>query len=155
MDLTSVLIDPCGNACDFCTGKHAGIFPKVVRAGVKKALVILFLGGGRATPIVNPTLEGDEAFVKALRDYPNAQRLLFGSRSKYPPEPRDIKKLVVMLLTAGILACCISYAESDTEKNKPIVMACLASDDEGNLFLSDDERWSRIPTKPSLDPNND
>jgi len=147
VDLASVQIHPCGDACDFCSGKYGLIFPKVVRPGVKKALISLFLGSG--TPIVDPILEGDEAFVKALQNYPDAQRLLFGSRAKSPPELREIKKVVVILFAAGILTYRISYAESDSEKKNPIVMARLASDDDGNLFVDDDERWRYIPTKPS------
>jgi hypothetical protein len=144
-DPFSVEMQPCGNACDYCLGAHAQKFPRIVHAGVKRALVSLFLG---ANPMDNPTL--DDVLVERLQSYPNAQKEFFASRAKGKPEPRQIKKLILMLLAAEILTYRIGYDDTDAAKNNPKVLARLNYDDDGNLFLNNPSCWSRIPSKEPI-----
>jgi len=104
----------------------------------------LFLGENQ---IDNHTF--DKALIDALRKYPNAQRELFGSRAKGLPEPREVKKLITLLLTVQILTYRISFDKDDKDKKNPIVLARLNYSD-GNLFLYDNACWSRIPSKPAI-----
>ncbi len=94
----------------------------------------------------------DEGLVESIQTYPNAQREIFGSRARGKPEPRNIKKLIVMLIAAKILTYRITWEETDAEKKNPIVLGRLNIDEDTNdLCLTIPSYWERIPMKPALD----
>ena len=85
---------------------------------------------------------------------PTPQKVIFASRAKGTPEPRDVKKLIVMLLCAEIITYRISYASDDLEKRNPLVLARLNHYENGALYLNDDSRcWRLIPSKEAIPQN--
>jgi hypothetical protein len=140
-------IAPCVNLCDYCGGKYKnnGFFPKIVTQNLKKALIEIFCGESN---LLLPTM--DDAVVTALRNYPNASRLIFGSKSKFRPPPINIQKVILLLLAAEIITYRIHFDPLDEDKKKPIILARLNASSNGDLLVNSDEAWSRIPSKPAL-----
>jgi hypothetical protein len=89
----------------------------VSKAGVKKALLDLFLGNRM---ILKPTLNGN--LIDALRTYLNAHTEFFRSNSLKPPQPNQIKQLILMLLASKILTPKILFDEADIEKQSPLLL---------------------------------
>jgi hypothetical protein len=137
-----VPLDPCVDACDFCIGTYKSLFPAIVKVNLRKALLDLFIG---EYAMEAPTI--DKVFVDGLKSYPSAQLLIFGSKAKGCPEPRNVKKVILMLIAARIVTHRIVYAETDEEKKNPIVWARLNMDSEGNLVVYNDLYWAHIPQK--------
>lgn len=138
-------IEPCKDACDVCTSKHKQKVPRVVHAGLWRALVSLFFG---EDPIDNLTM--DDVLVERRRAYLNALKEFFGSKAKGTPEPRDTKMPIVMLLCAEIFTYQIGYAADDSEKRNPIVLARLKPHANGTLYLNDDSHLSLIPSRAAI-----
>jgi hypothetical protein len=78
------------------------------------------------------------AFVVALRDYPNARCLLFGSKRQTKPDLGAYKKLVLLLLAAEIITYRIYFEEDDIEKKTMIILARLNATSDGNLYKNCD-----------------
>jgi len=150
-------LEPCRVACQFCIdgGIHPR-FPRIIVAGVRQALLDLFLGDAQLTM---PVLDKD--LVEALRSYPNAQRQFFGApRATKPPLRADINLLVLMLITARILTYRLVEQTVDAENEqatssstgtafRPIiaVVAKLALTPDNLPALFDEARWNRLPQK--------
>ena len=62
--------------------------------------------------------------VIGIQQVPGSRKLLFGGRvmSNKPPEPVQIKKVLLLLYAAEIISFAISYAPDDSDKTKPIVV---------------------------------
>jgi hypothetical protein len=143
---SSVMIPPCGSGCDFCMGVYKkDHLPTVVHAGLKIVLHDLFLG---PKAIKDTTLK--DGFVTAIRDYPDAQKIIFASKARAKPERRFITRLILMLFSARILTHSITFDDDDKDKKKPIVCARLNSDDDRNLYLYDQSCWDLLPSKPAM-----
>ena len=148
----SVVIEPCRNACDYCIRAVAPLppvhfpappaFPSLRKDGVKRAVLDIFLG---ARMVAKPTF--DSVLVDALRSYPNAQFELFHSNATKPPQPKQIKQLLLMLLAAGILSYNIVFDDDDTERKAPIIIGRLSFTVDMQLCINDDAYWAAIPLK--------
>ena len=106
------------------------MFPKIIIEKMKATLVDRFISGPNKIKSGGCSL--DNILVKSLQNYPNINRLVFGSKSKYKPEPKTIKKLILMLIAAD----CITL--DDKNKDRPIVTAVLSVDENSFLNLYND-----------------
>jgi hypothetical protein len=148
ISVRSIPLPPCPTdapQCSYCNGSLASQFPKVVKTGVQSVLFDIFLGE-HATG--NLTL-GDTLIV-ALRQYPSSNNLMFGWKANNKPEPRHLKKVVLLLLSAKILGFRIQFAEDDEDKKHPIVLArLLPSHHRIGLAIHSDEYWTKIRLRAS------
>jgi hypothetical protein len=92
----------------------------------------------------------DDAAVTALQNYPNASRLIFGSKSKFCPPPINVQKVILLLLAVEIITYRIHFDPLDEDKKNKIILARLNSTSNGDLPVNSDEAWNRIPSKPAL-----
>eukprot|EP00550_Attheya_septentrionalis_P003008 CAMPEP_0198281358 /NCGR_PEP_ID=MMETSP1449-20131203/1336_1 /TAXON_ID=420275 /ORGANISM="Attheya septentrionalis, Strain CCMP2084" /LENGTH=664 /DNA_ID=CAMNT_0043977123 /DNA_START=30 /DNA_END=2020 /DNA_ORIENTATION=+ len=140
-----VEIEPCHNLCDYCDGryKNNGFFPKIVTQNLKKALIEIFCGPNN---LLLPTL--DDALVTALRNYPNASRLIFGSKSAFRPPQINVQKVILLLLASEIITYRIHFDPLDEDQKKPLILARLNATFNGDLLVNCDDAWSKIPSKP-------
>jgi hypothetical protein len=126
--------------CSYCNGSLANQFPKVLKQGVQSVLFDVFLGEHAEG---NMTL--GEGLITALRQYPASNFLVFGWKATNKPEPRHLKKLVLMLLAAKILGFRIHFSSEDEERKHPIVLArLLPSQYRVGIALHSDEYWAKI-----------
>ena len=99
---------PCLNSCSFCLGEYSDIAPPLNRAGVCIILMDLFSGTNR--------ISGDITFMPVLLDhikkYPGCNRLVFGVNSNKRPAPIQIKKMLLVLISANILNHTASVEDS-------------------------------------------
>jgi hypothetical protein len=141
--LRDIPLPPCpsdGPQCSFCNGSLASQFPKVLKDGVQTVLFDIFLG---ENAVGNLTL-GD-TLISVVRQYPTSNNLMFGWKATNKPEPRHLKKLVLMLVAAKILGFRIHFADDDEERKFPIVLArLLTSQYRVGLALHSDEYWTKI-----------
>lgn len=87
--------------------------------------------------------------VIGIQQVPGSRKLLFGGRvmSNKPPEPVQIKKVLLLLYAAEIISFAISYAPDDSDKTKPIVVAQLGMNN-GTPSLFQTENWKSLPLQP-------
>jgi hypothetical protein len=136
---------PCENACTYCLGKYDKMFPKLVMSGVRTVLLQLFVGpqamAGR------PSIEKE--LVDSIRKFKNSNRLLFGTNSDKTPEPKHVKKMIVMLLAAGIIDYSADRKETTKGKYQVTIIASLAfvAGDPSKLALNDDSYFECLPLK--------
>jgi hypothetical protein len=96
-----LLADPCGDPCSFCDGTYAYMFPCISCRGVVSVFFGLFIVG----PCVILDIRRIETVIKAIKEMQHSGRLIFGTNSDKPPAPILVKKLLLMLIAAGILEC--------------------------------------------------
>jgi hypothetical protein len=144
---SNVALPPCPTGapqCSCCNGTLASQFPKLVKAGVQTVLFDLFLGEHASTA---PLTLGD-SLISAIWQHPLSNNLMFGWLASNKPEPRHLKKVVLMLVAAKILGFRIHYLDDDKEKKHPIVLARLLKNDlTQGLALHSDDHWTRIRLK--------
>jgi hypothetical protein len=143
----------CTDRCSFCLGLYKDIFPKVVRTGTVAVLMDVFLHQRQH----NPVLIVDTSLVDAIRDYksPNgvdSKELILSSKSKGKIRPIDVKKVILMLLSAGVLGLEPKFTpaqkQDDKEKDDKVEFhATLQHDEDRTLTLYDDSIWDIIPQK--------
>lgn len=127
---------------------NSGVYatlPCIVISGVQQALVNLFV----------PSLPGeggltlDTGLVEILQNYPNANKIFFASCVQGFPDKPIIKKLVWVLVTAGIITHNAVYTDAigDIPALRRTVarLACIT---DGALHLSHPYYWSQIPSQP-------
>jgi hypothetical protein len=86
-----------------------------------------------------------DSLISAIQQYPASNHLMFGWKANNKPEPRHLKKLVLLLLAANIMGFRIHFADKDEEKKHPIVLACLLrSEHRIGLALHSDEYWTKL-----------
>jgi hypothetical protein len=96
-----LLSDPCLNRCSFCNGSYNYMFPRLDHRGVVQVFFGLFIVG----PSVILDLRRIETVINSLKAMQHSARLTFGTNSDKPPAPILVKKLLLMLMAAGILEC--------------------------------------------------
>jgi hypothetical protein len=70
---------------------------------------------------------------------------MFGWKANNKPDPRHLKKVVLLLLASEILGFRIQFAEDDEDKEHPIVLAqLLTSDYRIGLALHSDDYWTKL-----------
>jgi hypothetical protein len=146
----SVPLAACGNACDYCLRNNGDVtankaFPSVVRLGLKRVLLDLFIGERR---VLNPTIDDD--FTKVVQRYPSIQRIVFASKSKKVPEKMKIEQLLLMLLVSSILTFQVQFDDDDEKHKNPKIVARLNIDVDGELCVTQDVHWIGIPLKDAL-----
>jgi hypothetical protein len=134
----TVEVQPCRITCDYCLRSETlqppptlgpqAAFPAIAKVGVKRVLLDLFLGDRM---LLKPVLDGN--LIEALRTYPEAQSAFFESSSTKPPQPKQVKQLILLLLATKILCHKIFYKDDDVDKKTPILLARLNYDAEMNL----------------------
>jgi len=135
----SEFLPPCRTDCSYCRGEYSGangMFPLISKKGISSLLTKLFIGGVDANGQRVPSLSDrtvPDGIVKAIQDFPGSRKLLFGGKttSEKPPEPIKVKKVLLLLLAAQILAFAIEYGKEDEAKKNPIVVIQLNVGDEG------------------------
>jgi hypothetical protein len=135
----------CLDACSYCLGKHKLIFPTLVRHGVTSVLLQLFIGPNQMK--TRPVLDKD--LVHGIRNFKGSNRSIFGTNSEKKPEPLLVKKLILMLLGAKILAYSAERKEISTGKFGVTVYGALAfiTGDTTRLAINDDAHWALLPLK--------
>jgi hypothetical protein len=87
------------------------MFPQKVRHGVTSVLLQLFIGPNQLK--TRPILDKD--LVHGIRNFKALNRSIFGINSDKKPEPLLVKKLILMLLGARILAVVLCGTNRDVE----------------------------------------
>jgi hypothetical protein len=83
--------------------------------------------------------------MSAIRQHPLSNNLMFGWLASNKPEPRHLKKVVLMLVAAKLLGFRVHFSDDDKEKKHPIVLARLLKNAHANgLALHSDECWTKI-----------
>jgi hypothetical protein len=115
-------------------------FPKIIKTGVQSVFFNVFLGEDAPG---NLTL-GD-SLISAIRQHPASNHLMFRWKATNKPEPRHIKKVLLLLVAAKILGFRIHFADNDKTKKHPIVLAwLLTSKFQVGLALHSDEYWTKL-----------
>jgi hypothetical protein len=144
---------PCGQYCSFCRNEYygpKGMFPLLSKRGIKEILMRIFIGGGvDSVGLAVPALSDwsvPDGMVKGIQAVQGSRKLLFGGRvtSDKPPEPVQIKKVLLLLYAAEILLFGNTYTADDKNKKNPIVIAQLNMSG-GTPCLFDDEYWKLLP----------
>ena len=143
LPISDVPLAPCSNdtpQCSYCSGSLVSQFPKLLKAGVQTVFFDIFLGDNATGHL---TL-GD-SLITSVRQYPASNNLMFSWKATNKPEPRNVKKVVLMLVAAKILGFCIQFKDDEEEKKHPIVLArLLKSTYHIGLALHSDEYWTKI-----------
>jgi hypothetical protein len=75
-------------------------------------------------------------------------RLIFGTNSEKPPAPILVKKLLLMLIAAGILVCehVVISSNDAGPKEYDLALGLATSGPDGTILaLHEDSFWQRIP----------
>jgi hypothetical protein len=78
------------------------MFPRISRRGVVSVFFRLFIVLG---PSFILDIRRIETVIKAIKAMQHSGRLIFGTNLDKPPAPIMVKKLLLMLIAAGILEC--------------------------------------------------
>ena len=143
------LPEPCRSFCQYCINK--GIHPSfkpIHISGGKQILSNLFIAD---QALVQPGITSE--LVDGIINYPNAQMLLFGSKSKKKPPRCDISRFIMLLITARLVGYKLITIITD-EKNingdrieKEKLIGFLATDNHSIPLIFNDTNWSRLPQK--------
>ena len=90
---------PCLTSCSFYTGKYDKLFPAIIRGGVCAVIMDLFSGENR----ISGTITFYPMLIESIIKYKGCNRLVFGVKSDKKFAPIEVKKLVMILVSAGIL----------------------------------------------------
>ena len=102
--------------------------------------------------------------IDLIRKYKGCNRLIFGVKSDKQPAPIDVKKLVLILVTARILGHCAVVEKNQTDGLNDIVSVKIkatlaqsitsnAANNDGGVVsfaLFDDYYWYRIRVREAL-----
>ena len=127
--------DNCGH-CTACTKQHL-VMP-FSRSGIKHVLFDLFIDG----PLVINSSRNMEAVVHAIRHYPSAGAIIFHSSNKRIMSPSNIKKVLLILIVAGIMSITYNHEKDD------IVLGLARGfiHDSDILSIEKDDLWEMINT---------
>jgi hypothetical protein len=151
IDSSGVVLAPCSTLCQYCidNGQVHKSFERFVRDGVQQALVQLFFSEER---LLEPSIDGDEALIVALTDYPFAQRLFFDSGAAKKPQKAAIKRLLLLLITADLIRLRYVTKVLDDERLEATLIAWIPFlPSSCSPVLIDDSRWARLPLKEPKD----
>jgi hypothetical protein len=105
----------------------------------------------------NPLLLVDSSLVESIRDYKGptgkfSKELILNSRSKGKIRPIDVKKIILMMITAGIIGLepkltNTTSTDGQEQDEKVEFHATLLHDTDRSLSLYDDKIWEIIPQK--------
>ena len=129
-----VLPNPCGY-CPFCCGER--IVLPISRKGAKHILFELFVDGDHFMTDSRNTVN----VINAIRNYPDVGCHLFASKNKRIASPSNIKKFLLVLITAKIIT--ISY---DSKQQHVICGLARAAPHSDELAVDSDGHWSSIYT---------
>ena len=90
----------------------------------------------------------DKDLVDALKKYPGSNWMMFGTNSEKWPEPILVKKLVIMLIAAGILRYYPEQKEKSPGKFEVTIYGSLAFvAGDNTLALSNATYWTLLLLK--------
>ena len=126
----------------FCNKAYKKTFPKFRRAGVELVLLSVYTGR-RYVP--EGSLFTTSVIVEAIRRFDNGREVIFGVKprpGKAPRdlEPREIKKLILVLIAGSILRCSFHRGE----KRNDIVIKPRLTTENRNCFTAEDEAWAPL-----------
>lgn len=127
--------EDCGH-CPFCL-KQQLVIP-FSRAGIKRVLFDLFID----SPHLINSNRNINAVLKAIRCYPSAGIVIFASNNKRIMSPSNIKKMLLILITCGILT--LTYVKDIDDV--VVGMARVSNHDDDVLAIDDDTLWGMIET---------
>jgi hypothetical protein len=108
------------------------------RAGIKRVLFDLFID----SPHLINSNRNINAVLKAIRCYPSAGIVIFASNNKRIMSPSNIKKMLLILITCGILT--LTYVKDIDDV--VVGMARVSNHDDDVLAIDDDALWGMIET---------
>ena len=91
--------------------------------------------------------------MNSIRDFPNVQELLFGSKKKKKPDKFIVDRLVMMLITCRLIGYkLINIARHEvndnlSKKDDGKLVAFLNTNDHGEPLIFQDINWRRLPLK--------
>jgi hypothetical protein len=141
---------PCEQWCSFCRREYPRLFPVVHRLGVQQVIMDIFVN---PTKQVGGVLTLDDTLVQSIRCYKSdddidSMKLILGSDAKGDMRPIDVKKLLLMLCSSGIISV---KPQVDREKQgySSIVLLPMLSQHPitKQYLLYSENHWSRIPQK--------
>jgi hypothetical protein len=139
------LPDPCGDRCSFCDGTYDLTFPRISRQGV----VIVFFGLFIVGPSVILDVRRLLTVINSIKSMKQSARRIFGTNSDKAPAPILVKKLVLMLIAAGILECQHVLIAGNTEAGSDeydLALGLATTGPNGTILcLHDDSFWRRLP----------
>jgi hypothetical protein len=137
--------DPCGDRCSYCNGTYAGTFPSIVRRGVVAVFFALFVVG----PSVILDVRRIQTVIDSIKALPSSARLIFGTNSAKSPAPILIKKLLLLLIAAGILECehvAITSNDNADSNEYDLALGLATTGPDGTILcLNVDSFWLRLP----------
>jgi hypothetical protein len=137
--------EPCHDRCSYCDGTYDATFPRIARQGV----VTVFFGLLIVGPNVILDLRRIQTVIDSIKAMRNSGRLIFGTNSAKAPAPIMVKKLLLMLIAAGILECqhvLVSGTIEEGDANYDLALGLATTGPDGTtLCLHVDSFWSRLP----------
>ena len=128
------------------------MFPAIIREGVTSVLLDLFVGSAR----IESRVSIGDVLLKKICAYKSVSRIIFGIKTDKPPAPVSVKKMLLVLLAAGILGYDIVKKKTNRDNKEEITYGeifgflSFTIDSDGTkknmLALHDDVYWSRVLT---------
>ena len=88
------------------------MFPAVNRSGLTRILLDIFMGVNR----INGTCTIDNSILKAIVEFEESSMLIFDLKSKNKPALVLVKKVLLVLIAAGILGYSMKNTNTAAEK---------------------------------------
>ena len=142
----------CVNSCSFCLGECKDMFPAIIRESVTSVLLDLFVGSNR----IEGRVSIGDVLIKNICAYKSVNRIIFGIKTHKPPAPVTVKKMILVLLAAGILGYDIVKKKTSKDNKEEITygeifgfLSFTRNSDGAKtnmLALHDDVYWSRVLT---------
>ena len=137
--------NPCGDHCSFCNGSYAGTFPCITHHGVVTVFFGLFVVG---TSVIFD-VRRIQTVIDSIKAMRSSARLIFGTNSEKPPAPILVKKLLLMLIAAGILECQHVSITANTKGGSDeydLALGLTTTEPDGTILcLHVDSFWRRLP----------
>ena len=116
------------------------MFPAIIREGVTSVLLYLFVGKAR----IESQVSIGDVLLKKICTYKSASRIIFGIKTDKSPAPVSVKKMLLVLLAAGILGYDIVKKKTNRDNKEEItygeIFGCLSftrdSDDTKTNMLA-------------------
>jgi hypothetical protein len=121
------------------------MFPCISRRGVVSVFFSLFIVG----PSVILDIRRIATVIDSIKSMKHSTRMIYGTNSEKPPAPILVKKLLLMLIAAGILECqhvSVSANADGTSDEYDLALGLATIGPDGTtLCLHDNSFWHRLP----------
>jgi predicted RND superfamily exporter protein len=118
------------------------MFSRILHQGVVSVFFALIIVG----PSVILNVRRIETVINAIKVMQHSARLIFGTNSD-KPAPIMVKKLLLMLIAAGILQCQhVSVSGNSNVEEYDLALGLATTRPDGTiLLLHEDSCWRRLP----------